>query len=207
MLLVVLSIATLIFAGLFIFSYAQATSAKSSLNAAKQKAAQDAAAKQKLTDAAASAAALESPYRSYKAPTEFGSFTVNFPKSWSSRVAETADAQVQVNMSANPDFVRYKGDQAQPVALRVRLIQQTSNSYIAAFDEAIKSGALKKSNITVSGQNAVSLTGHFHDDSGASDFVRLVAVPVRDKVIVFSCENGLYTSQFDAVISQSKIIP
>jgi hypothetical protein len=206
-LLVILSVATLIFAGLFLWSFSQAQTATGILNKATANAAQNAAAKQKKTDTAATLAALEVPYRSYQAPVSFGSFTVNFPKSWSARVSESASNTTQVNLSVNPDFVRYRDDQAQAVALRVRLVQQNSNLFLASFADAIKSGALKKSNTTISGQNAIALTGHFHDESVSPDFVRMVAVPVRDKVIVFSCENGLYTSQFDLVLAQSKIIP
>lgn len=206
-LLVVLGLTTLIFAGLFLFSYDQASTATKTLNQAKQKAAAEAAQKQKKADIAANLAALEIPYRSYQAPTAFGSFTVNFPKSWSSRVSEIAENKTQVNLSVNPEFVRYKGEQALPVALRVRLIQQTSNSFIAEFSETIKSRKLTKSTMTVSGQNAIVLSGNFKSEDGLSGFVRLVAVPVRDKVIVFTCENGLYTQQFETVIAQAKIIP
>lgn len=206
-LLAILGGATLLFAGLFLWSFSQAQTATSTLNKATLRAAQEAAAKQKKADLAASITALEVPYRSYQAPISFGSFTINFPKSWSSRVAETAENPTQVNLSVNPDFVRYKGDQAQAVALRVRLIQQNSNLFLANYADSIKSGVLKKSTIVVSGQNAVALTGHYQDDSGSAGFVRLVAVPVRDKVLVFSCENGLYTSEFETTLSQSKIIP
>ena len=206
-LFVVLALATLIFAGLFVYSFTQAQNATATLNQARNKAAIDAAAAQKKIDQKSFIAESESPYRSYKAPIEYGSFTVNFPKTWSSRVAESANGIIQVNLSVNPDFVRYKDDIAQPVALRVRLIQQNSNAYIATFAEAIKKGSLKKSSMTVSGQNAVVLTGHYHDDSGFADFVRLVAVPVRDKVVVFSSEITAYSAEIDTVLAQSKIIP
>lgn len=206
-LFVILSVATLIFAGLFLWSFGRAQDATAILNKATAQADQNATEKQKKADSTAALAALEIPYRSYQAPVSFGSFTVNFPKSWSARVAESASSTNQVNLSVNPDFIRYKDDLPQPVAVRIRLIQQNSNLFLASFAEAIKAGSLKKSNITVSGQNAIALTGHFHDEAIAPDFVRMVAVPVRDKVIVFSCENGLYTSQFDVVLSQSKIIP
>lgn len=206
-LLVVLGITTVIFAGLFLFSYNKASSATNNSNQVAQSAAIQAAQKQKKTDLAANIAAMEIPYRTYQAPTAYGSFIVSFPKSWSSRVSEAAENKVQVNLSVNPDFVRYKGDSALPVALRVRLIQQTSNSFIAEYAESIKSRKLVKTTSIVSGQNAIVLTGNFRSDDDTSGFVRLVAVPVRDKVIVFTCENGLYTQQFEEVIAQAKIIP
>lgn len=203
-----LGVTTLIFASLFLYFYAQAQTANSSLSQAKKEAATAARADQKKADALSQEIALESPFRSYQAPDEFGSFNVKFPKNWSARLSESASGQVQVNLSVNPDFIRYKDDVTQPVALRVRLIKQNSNSFIAEFADAVKSGAIKKSAIIVSGQNGIALTGHFTDiTQNKSDFVRLVAVPVRDKVLVFTCENGLYTSQFDATVSQSKIVP
>ncbi len=207
-LLGILGLTTVIFAGLFLYYFAQAQTANNSLDQAKKEASTVARADQKKADVAAQEVALESPFRSYQAPEEFGSFNVKFPKNWSARLAESAGGQVQVNLSVNPDFIRYKDDTTQPVALRVRLIKQNNNAFIAEFADAIKSGALKKSSIVVSGQNGIALTGHYIDtNQSKSDFVRLVAVPVRDKVLVFTCENGLYTSQFDSTVSQTKIVP
>ncbi len=202
----IIGLTTVIFAGLFLYYYSQAKTATNILDQAKKEASTAARAEQKKADSAAQEVALESPFRSYQAPDEFGSFNVKFPKNWSARLAESAPGQVQVNLSVNPDFIRYKDDVTQPVALRVRLIKQNINAFIAEFEDAIKTGAVKKSGIVVSGQNGIALTGHYTDPSQGG-FVRLVAVPVRDKVLVFTCENGLYTSQFDATVSQSKIVP
>jgi hypothetical protein len=207
-LLGILGLTTVIFAGLFLFFYSQAQTANSTLFQAKKEASAVARSDQKKVDAAAQELSLESPFRSYQAPDEFGSFNIKFPKSWSARLAESAAGQVQVNLSVNPDFIRYKDEITQPVALRVRLIKQNSNAFIGDFDDAIKAGTLKKSSIVVSGQNGIALTGHFTDSTqNQSSFVRLVAIAVRDKVLVFTCENGLYTTQFDSTISQSKIVP
>ena len=203
-----MSLTTVVFAGLFLFYFSQAQTAINTLTQAKKESGTVARSDQKKADAILQETALESPFRSYQAPDEFGSFNVKFPKNWSARLAESGNGQVQVNLSVNPDFIRYKDEITQPVALRVQLIKQNNNAFIAEFADAIKSGTLKKSTIVISGQNGIALTGHFHDTSGSkSDFVRLVAVPVRDKVLVFTCENGLYTTQFDSTISQSKIVP
>ena len=207
-LLITLSLTTLIFAGLFVVYFSQSSNVNTNLIQAKKTSAVAAKDEQKKLDMAAAERALETPFRSYDAPDQFGSFSIKFPKNWSSRVSESVQNSVQVNLSVNPDFVRYKDDVPQPVALRVRLIKQSANSFISGFEDALKKGMIKKSSISMSGQTGIAFTGHYHDESGISpDFVRLVAFPVRDKVLIFSCENGLYTAQFDTTISQSKIIP
>ena len=113
-LITVLGLTTVLFAGLFLLYFSQATTAKSTLSQAKKAAADSARSEQKKADIAASELAQEVPFRSYQAPEEFGSFNVKFPKNWSARLAESTSSQIQVNLSINPDFVRYKDDSASP---------------------------------------------------------------------------------------------
>jgi hypothetical protein len=202
-----LAVATAAFAVLFVIYFSKNATATKTLTQAKREAVLAGAAQQKKLDAKATEIASESPFRRYDAPSQFGPFVIKFPKNWSARVAENANRTTQVNFSANPDFIRYKDDEPLAVALRVRLIQQNANAYVQNYDDAVKSGALKKSALTVSGQKATLLQGNYDDGSGTAAIVRLVAVPVRDKVIVFTCENSAYTTQFDTVVSQATIIP
>jgi hypothetical protein len=187
--------ATVVFAG-------KAATATNTLN--QQKAAAVAVAKdeQKKTDEAAAIAANESPFRSYIAPSEFGSFEIKFAKNWSGYV-EQAQYNTQISLVANPEFVRRTNGSDDAAALRVQLINRPQDQFMTTFASNIKTGKIKKANITVSGLPGYDLTGTFVDKKT----FREVVVPVRDKVIVFITENNKYIPEFNLTLAQSKIIP
>jgi len=62
---------------------------------------------------------------------------------------------------------------------------------------------LKKSDTTVSGIPAIQFTGKFTDKRTK----RMIAVPIRDKTLVFTNEDPTYNSEFDLILAQSKINP
>lgn len=201
-LLGVLGLGTVLFAILTIMFYAQATSAKKTLDQAKAAAAEQAKSDQKKADEAAASLAASLPYRTYTAPGEFGSFEIKFPKQWSSYAIQDRSG-TQVNLALNPDFVRRTNGQDEVVAARILLLERTSDQYLAGLGSYISRGTIKKADTTVSGIASVSLTGQFQDKK----VIRQVMVPVRDKVIIFQNENSTYASQFNDILSGSKIIP
>jgi hypothetical protein len=157
---------------------------------------------QKKADDEANTIANESPFRSYVAPVEFGSFEIKFPKNWSASIDQEKNG-TQINLIINPDFVRRTNGTDELVATKVTLIERPQDQYMSTFSSLVKSGTLKQADITVSGQRAFDLTGRFSDKRTS----RLVIVPVRDKVLVFTNENSKYGNEFNQIIAQSKIIP
>lgn len=205
--LAVLGIFVLIFAGLFINSYMKAQSATKNLNAkvaAGYKAGQEAGAKtQKETDAAAAKAAEQNPYRAYNAPTAFGEFTIKFPKSWSSSVAESLNSTNQVDLIATPEFIKILPNDTVNYALRVYLVKNTYSSVKAQYDQQVKNKKAKSSAVKVSGIDATRYEGEYKQ--GKTGIA--VLVPVRDKTVVFTTENTKYQPEFEATLTQSTIKP
>jgi Tfp pilus assembly protein PilV len=201
-LVIVLGAGALIFAVLTIMFYSQARTATTTLDAQKAAAVAKAKAEQKTDDDAANTAANESPFRSYTAPVEYGSFEIKFPKNWSAWVDQEKSG-TQVSLELNPDFVRRTNSTDELYATRVQLIERTSDQYMTSYNSQVQRGALKKADATVSGQKAFDLTGSFQDKRTT----RMVVVPVRDKVLVFINENSRYASEFNEILAQSKIIP
>jgi len=180
----------------------QASTAQKTLTQQKAVAAAAARDDQKKIDDINYTKVNESPFRAYTAPEEFGSFIVNFPKNWSSYAKEQSSG-TQVSLALNPDFVRNTNGQDNTTAVRVMLITSTQEQYLNQYTATIKSGATKKTSITVSGQPAYDITGKFN----GRKTIREVVVPIRDKVLVFSNESPQYASEFNSVLSQAKIIP
>jgi len=100
----------------------------------------------------------------------------------------------------NPDFIKVQNNLADLTGAKVTLNQRTLNEFIKDYSN---NKELKKTDTTVSGIPAVQFTGKFADKRTK----RLVAVPVRDKTIVFTNENPAYNSEFDLILAQSKINP
>lgn len=204
---IVLGIFVLIFAGLFINSYMTAQNATKNLNekrAAAYKLGQEAGAKtQKETDEAAAKAAAQNPYRSYVAPPAFGEFTIKFAKSWSSSAAENQNATNQVDLIANPEFIKILPNNTVNYGLRVYLVNNTYATTKGAYDQQVKNKKAKASSVKVSGIDATRYEGQYSQTkSGIA-----VLVPVRDKTIVFTTENTKYQPEFEATLTQSTIKP
>jgi hypothetical protein len=201
-LIALFAIGTLVFGVMAVANYNQAQNAQKTVNKQVSAAVVKAKQAQKKLDDEANAQANESPYRSYVAPTEYGSFEIKFPKVWSSYIDQEPTGK-QVSLVMNPDFVRRTNNTDELVAARVQLIEQTKDSFMQQFTSLVKRNVLKQADTTISGQKAFDLTGAFADKKTT----RMVVVPVRDKVLVFYNENSKYGDEFSQILAQSKVIP
>lgn len=199
---ILFGLGTLVFGVMAMVFYNQAANTKETAVARQAAAVENAKAAQKEADDLAYAQIAASPFRSYVAPVSFGSFEIKFPKSWASYVEERPNG-TQVNLLVNPDFVRKTSNTDEPNALRVQLIEQTQVQFMVQYDQYVKQKKLKKSVITVSGLPGYDLTGQFQDKK----VVRMIVIPVRDKVIVFLNENSKYANDFNDILAQSHIVP
>jgi hypothetical protein len=202
MLIVVLGLGTIGFGAATVLFSGKAATANKTLESHAATAAAKARLDQKKLDDEANTKLNESPFRSYTAPEEFGSFVVTFPKNWSSRVdQETSGTQVSLDM--NPDFLRKINGTDTPVAAKVQLMERTKDQFLNQYTSLVKKGTMKQANVKISGLPAYDLTGTFSDHKT----VRQVVVPIRDKVLVYSTENSTYATEFNEILAQAKIIP
>lgn len=199
-LVAVLALGTVGFGIFSITAYSQAQQAKSTLESQKKAADAAARADQKTKDAQAATAANESPYRSYVAPAAFGSFEIKFPKNWSATADEEQSSNTQVTVVMNPDFVRKTNGTDNLVAAKVILVQQPLETYVRTY---VSRKGVTRNDITVSGIKGANITGTIGDKRTT----RIVAIPVRDKTLVFINEDAAYAHEFDAILAQAIIIP
>lgn len=198
--IIVLGLGALGFGLLAITGFSQAHRATATLEAAKQTAAEAARTDQTAKDAVAAQQTSESPFRAYNAPEEFGSFQINFPKTWSSSVDEERGSSNQVVLVLHPDLLRRSNGTDDLAATKVTLSQRSASDTAKLYTSQ---KAIIKSDITVSGIKAVQLSGTFSDKRTT----RIVLVPVRDKTIIFTNEDKAYGREFDEIVAQCKIIP
>jgi hypothetical protein len=196
---VVLGVIAIILAVFMILALNQASADRSTVNSQKTAAATAARADQKKTDDAAAKAAAESPYRSYTAPAEFGSFVIKFPKNWESYVNYSQSSQDNLDLMLHPDLITANNNEPQLLACRITMRQGTLDNYLQQFHN---NPSVKQSDITVSGIKGKELIGIQDKRS-----VRTIALPVRDKTLLFTNEDKNFASEFSTILAQSKIIP
>jgi hypothetical protein len=195
-----LAVGVIIFAIIAISATGTAKKATTTLTQQKTAAAAAARDDQKKIDKQAADIAAESPFRSYVAPLEFGSFEIKFPKNWSGYVEQAKTAGIQVNLIVQPDFIMKENGINQLAAAKIVLEQKSFNDFLKAYD---KLKDVTKTDVTVSGIKGTQITGKIPDKRT----VRLVAIPVRDKVLVFYNEDSKYSHEFDEILAQSKVLP
>ena len=194
-----LTIATIV--GFIIAGSATTNADKKALTAATA-----ARADQKKADELAARLVQESPYRTYAAPTQYGSFKLAYPKSWSSYASYSqGGARTPLELMLNPDLVSATDGKNQPLACHLQLIQSSLDDYLTPYKGAT---GINTEDITVSGIKGKNLSG----DLGAvspdnADVVRLVVIPIRDKVMVFTNEDANYASEFTNILEQANIVP
>jgi hypothetical protein len=196
----VLGAGAMAFAIMSIVAFDQASKAKTTLEAQKTQAAAAAREDQKKKDQQAAEIASESPFRSYIAPLEFGSFEIKFPKNWSGYAQQALGSSTQVDLALHPNFVRRQNGTDDLIATRVLLIKRQMNDYLKTYDSQ---KGLSRKDVTISDIKGVQVSGKFNDKRTT----RLVVVPIRDKSLIFINENEAYSSQFDQILAQSKILP
>lgn len=183
-----------------IVAFNQASTAKNTAEQQKKIATEAARADQKQQDQRAAEIAAETPFRSYIAPLEYGSFEIKFPKNWSATATEERAGSTQVALVFHPDFIHRSNSVDDLMAVKVQLQQKTITEFLRAYENNKK---ILRTDVTVSDIKGVQLTGTFPDKRLA----RIVAVPVRDKTLVFINESSKYSREFDEVLAQSKIRP
>lgn len=183
-----------------VLAFNQANTANNRVEQQKKAAADAARAEQKQLDQQAAEVAGQTPYRSYIAPVEYGSFEVKFPKNWSALVAEERSSGTQVSLVVHPEFIHRSNGTDDLMAAKVQLQQKTLAEFVRAFENNKK---VTRTEVTVSNIKGYQLTGSFADKR----VTRLVVIPVRDKSLLFINEASKYSREFDEIIAQSKIVP
>lgn len=143
-LLIPLILVTLFFFGALGFGYWAFSSRQDYKNNSDQKsaaAAEVAVEQTKAADAKLYAEEAKKPLKTYVGPAAYGSVTIDYPKTWSAYVIESANqGGTPINGYFNPDFVPDVGSQNNSFALRVQLVTQPYDTVLRSFDGQVKAG-------------------------------------------------------------------
>lgn len=140
----------------------------------------------------------KSPYKEYKAPSNFASVDITYPKTWAAFVTESDKASIPVDGYFHPSFV--PGIQSgTDFALRVQVTNQSYDQELKQFDGKVKSGKVKVSPYKapkVPGVLGTRVEGEIN--TGQKDV--MILLPVRDKTLKISTESPQFLGDLDNII-------
>ena len=132
------------------------------------------------------------PTRQYNGPSDLGSVTFRYPKTWSVYVAETNN---KLDAYLHPNYVP-KVQTAQPFALRVLVEDKSYDTILKSYESKVKNGELKSSPVTVNGFSGIRLDGKFSNERQGS----AVLFKVRDKTLTIASDSTSYVNDFNDTI-------
>lgn len=186
----------------FIWAYSQMTHYRDNSAIIAAQAAEVAKNEQRVVDEEAFNEKMKQPYAEFVSPSDFGSISFNYPRTWSAY-------NIQNNQSGY-EVVFYPGvipliDNKTSVALRVKVINKNYEDELNSYERSVGSGSLTASPITVSdGQQGVIFNGNLNDGFKSS----FVLLKLRDKTLMIQTDTDEFANDFNEVILATlKFIP
>lgn len=200
---IVLIVVCLIAAAAIVFAvyfFMQYNDLKNDFESQKSVAVADAVAKQQEEDNAKFAEEEKQPFSKFTGPSDYGSLSFEYPKTWS--------VYVESDGTNNSDFVAYfRPGQVDPIddessryALRFIILNEQISSVQRAYDSNVTAGTLTSSvfnadNSKITGTKYVGMVGDNMD--GIS-----VLVKVNDKTAIFQTDSQVYAQDFETLLTK-----
>ncbi len=146
------------------------------------------------------------PYVVYTGPSQFGSVSVTYPKTWSAYVDESGKGSAPIDGYFHPGFVPGV-DSGISFALKLEVLESSYDKELDKFASAVKKGTVKIAPVTldkvpsVAGSRADGLVDK--DKNGS-----VVLFPLRDKTIKVSVLSDQFIGDFnDIILKNMSFIP
>lgn len=138
------------------------------------------------------AEAAKLPLKTYNGPEQYGSVSLQYPKTWSAYIDTSSKSEAALDGYFNPDAVPSVDDQNSVFALRVQVINQTYSEVVSALDNqeaiTISAYALPKLPKIV----GVKVQGQIENEKKGV----MVILPVRDKTLKIYTEADAFQADF-----------
>lgn len=202
--IVVLSLISVTFIGLFIWMFIQYDDASTDLNGKIEIAVAEAKDEQATQLEKNYLEREKYPYKTFSGPADYGQLTFEYPKTWSVYVDKSADKGGDFNAYLNPVQVDTVDDETIN-ALRVTISTKSYDNVIADYQKKLER---KNSNLTVQAVEignsekgtltpANRYTGTI-PDTDLSGFI--VIFKIRDKTVILQTDSVLFQADFDKLL-------
>lgn len=193
---IVVSLVAVTFIGLFIWMYAQWNEAKTNVEGQINE-----AVARKVHEAVTETEATfeereKNPYKTFTGPSDYGSLSFQYPKTWS--LYEVSDASSGRDYQAlfNPDKIPPTNSET-PLALQVNILNESYDSVIEDYTDAVQDGEMTVEPTVIGGSPANIYRGELDND-----FFGLIAIfKLRDKTVTIQTDAFIFEDDFRKVLS------
>ncbi len=193
--LIFTSLIAIVFIGLFVFMYLQWDTAHTDVDGQVEKAV--AIAENNLrTELEENFAKKEKyPYSTFGGPSDFGSLTFEYPKTWSLYIPNDASNASDYHAYMNPGAVYVANDKT-VMALRVSIVNKLTDKVKTNYTKKVQKGTMTVSTKVVNGINVDVYKGLL--DSKYYGFVCIFKI--RDKTAIIQTDAYIFEEDFNRVL-------
>lgn len=148
----------------------------------------------------------DNPFRTYTAPSVFGTLEVDFPASWNVYAEDSTSSTTQLDVFIHPEQVRRPDDTNFPHAFRLQLVDNLFEDATESLQSGAEEGELEARTITVSGIEGVRYRGELEHGIGSGFDSVLVALPYRDKTVFMWTEGESHRNDFGDILEEANIV-
>jgi len=137
----------------------------------------------------------KSPVRTFQGPSDLGSVSFQYPKTWSVHTAQdvsTLETYLQPNIV--PPI-----DDAQPYALRVNVNEDSYQDTIEDYEGLVEDKSLKSDTIKINDFTGIRLDGKFSEERSGS----IVIFKIRDKTLTLATDSTSFVDDFNKIVLKS----
>lgn len=144
------------------------------------------------------------PNLQYEGPSDSGSVTFNYPKTWAAYVEKSGADGGDLSVYFNPKSVPTINNKT-VYALRITIDNKSYSSVLQSYNGKVQEGSLKAKTITVgktdsfSGYEGMRIDGQFDDGINGS----VVIFKIRDKTLRLYVDSQDFMSDFDNTVLTS----
>ncbi len=200
-LLIVVSLIAVVFIFLFIQKYIEWDAISADIDGQVNKAVAIAVAENTTKLESEFAEREKFPYETFTGPVDYGSFSFQYPKTWSVYIAKDAAKGGDFEAYLNPREV-------EPVssttinALRVRIRDTAFDSVARTYESALKNGKLTLRTDTVGGVLANIYTGEISNNIHGA----VMILKLRDKTVLLQTDSEIFLDEFNGILQSVTLV-
>lgn len=135
------------------------------------------------------------PNRDFTGPSDYGTLSFKYPKTWSVYVANDGSAGDGYEAYLNPATVPPVSEEER-FALRVTITDTPYEEVIEEYQAIVEEGGLRTSTAKANGENGTRLDGNFTEDIRGS----AVIYKIRDKTVTVRSDADTFKADFERLI-------
>lgn len=207
--IIALVILVLVFGSFSIWAYLNYMDQKNNVDTKVSEAVAKAVLDQSNKDEAIFAAREKEPMRQFAGPSDYGSLSFDYPKTWSAYQATDISKGGGVTYQAylNPILVPPATDtiddpkkDATKFALRIKIEQKTYDQSVASYQKQIEKGELKSSVYADGSHTGTMLVGNFSKDIYAT----AVLIKMRDRTLTMRTDGDVFKDDYTKLLKTVK---